>query len=100
MFYLHKMKQVEAFFKSLKSSVHENNYEFLLHTYERSEKCILNLNKCPDSHSFCRRYSGRGAFFCNWKEGLSQHQPGVCEGQLVQDEAQRRPHLHRELHSS
>lgn len=45
------------------------------------------------------RYRRRGAVFSDGKERLSEHQPGVCEGQPVQDEAQRRPHLHRELHS-
>lgn len=39
-----------------------------------------------DYRSFCGRYSRRGAVFSNGKKRLSEHQPGICEGQLIQDE--------------
>lgn len=59
------------------------------------ETKIDHSHDCPPS-SMC---SGRGAVFSHRQEGLSEHQPGVCEGQPVQDETQRWPHIHRELYS-
>lgn len=55
-----------------------------------AQRCIL---------TFLLHYSGRGTVFSYGTKGLSEHQPGVCESQLVQDETQRWPHVHWELHS-
>lgn len=49
--------------------------------------------------TFLLHYSGRGTIFSYRKKRLSEHQSGVCESQLVQDETQRWPHFHWELYS-